>query len=176
MALAHTKVKLEIREISLKNRPQDLYNISPKGTVPALQLLNQTVIDESLDIMLWCLKEYNSPWVSIQLDKQLNIISVNDEKFKYWLDRYKYFDRYPDQSQIVYQKKCDFYLNVYEEKLNNSTYLIDDNMRLVDIAIFPFIRQYANINKEHFTLKFVNLNKWLKKNLKSKLFISVMHN
>ena len=122
MALSHAKVKVEIREISLKNRPQDLYNISPKGTVPVLQLINQTVIDESLDIMLWCLKKYNSCLINIELNKQLEIILINDEKFKYWLDHYKYFDRYPDQSQKTYQKKCDFFLNIYEQKLSNSLY------------------------------------------------------
>ena len=111
MALAHAKVKLEIREILLKKRPQNLYNISPKGTVPVLQLLDQTVIDESLDIMLWCLKKQNSSWINIELDKQLDIISVNDKEFKYWLDRYKYFLRSPEKDRRYYRKECESYLS-----------------------------------------------------------------
>ena len=109
MALSHTKIKLEVREILLNNRPSSLYDISPKGTVPVLQLLNKDVIDESLDIMIWCLKKNNSDWLNYKFENQLGIINDNDNKFKYWLDRYKYFDRYPDNSKEFYRKKCETY-------------------------------------------------------------------
>ena len=175
MALSHTKIKLEIREILLKDRPSRLYDISSKGTVPVLQLLNNDVIDESLDIMIWCLKNNNSDWLNFKFEDQLVIINENDKQFKYWLDRYKYFDRYPDNSQRYYKIECEKFLNRYEDFLNKTEYLVDNKLRLVDIALFPFIRQYSNINQADFKKKFIKLNKWLEKIIESNLFISVMN-
>lgn len=175
MALSHTKIKLEVREIVLKDRPSSLYDISPKGTVPVLQLLNKDVIDESLDIMIWCLKNSNSDWINFKLDDQLFIINQNDNQFKYWLDRYKYFDRYPDNNQRHYQIECEKFLNQYEGFLNRTEYLIDNKLRLVDVALFPFIRQYANVDQADFKKKFIELNIWLEKIIESDLFISVMN-
>ena len=175
MALSHTKIKLEVREILLKDRPSSLYDISPKGTVPVLQLLNKDVIDESLDIMIWCLKNSNSDWINFKLDDQLLIINQNDNQFKYWLDRYKYFDRYPDNNQRYYQIECEKFLNQYEGSLNRTEYLIDNKLRLVDVALFPFIRQYANVDQADFKKKFIELNIWLEKIIESDLFISVMN-
>ena len=175
MALSHTKIKLEVREILLNDRPSSLYNISPKGTVPVLQLLNKDVIDESLDIMIWCLKKNNSDWLNYKFENQLGIINDNDNKFKYWLDRYKYFDRYPDNSQTGYQIECEKFLNKYEDLLNKTEYLVDNKLRLVDVALFPFIRQYANVDQVDFKKKFIKLNIWLEKIIESDLFISVMN-
>ena len=175
MALSHTKIKLEVREILLKDRPSSLYDISPKGTVPVLQLLNKNVIDESLDIMIWCLKNNNSDWINYKLEDQLGIINDNDKKFKYWLDRYKYFDRYPDNSQRSYQIECEKFLNRYENLLNQTEYLVDNKLRLVDVALFPFIRQYAHVNRIDFKKKFIRLNRWLEKIIESDLFVSVMN-
>ena len=175
MALFHAKIKLEIREILLKDRPLSLYDISPKGTVPVLQLPNKEIIDESLDIMLWCLKKNNSSWINLKLNNQLLFIDENDKEFKYWLDRYKYFDRYPDETQKDYQIQCEVYLNKYETFLNKTEYLIENKVKLVDIALFPFIRQYANVNQIDFCKKFIKLNRWLEKIIQSNLFISVMN-
>ena len=175
MALSHAKIKLEIREILLKDRPSSLYDISLKGTVPVLQLPNKEIIDESLDIMLWCLKKNDSSWINLKLNDQLLFIDENDKKFKYWLDRYKYVDRYPDKTQKDYQIQCEVYLNKYETFLNKTEYLIDNRVKLVDIALFPFIRQYANVNQIDFCKKFIKLNRWLEKIIQSNLFISVMN-
>ena len=175
MALSHAKIKLEIREILLKDRPSSLYDISSKGTVPVLQLPNKEIIDESLDIMLWCLKKNDSSWINLKLNDQLLFIDENDKKFKYWLDRYKYVDRYPDKTQKDYQIQCEVYLNKYEIFLNKTEYLIDNRVKLVDIALFPFIRQYANVNQIDFCKKFIKLNRWLEKIIQSNLFISVMN-
>ena len=89
MALAYTDITIEIKEIFLQNRPQELFDISPKGTVPVLCLNNSKIIDESLDIMQWSLTQ-NDPdsWIITNLDIQLKLIKENDSEFKYWLDRY----------------------------------------------------------------------------------------
>ena len=87
MALAYTDVQLEIREISLKNRPEELYRVSKKGTVPVLITLEDLVIDESLEIMLWTLKNNsNQTWLIKNHNKEIELINRNDVLFKKWLD------------------------------------------------------------------------------------------
>ena len=95
MALAYTHVQLEIREISLQNRPEELYEVSKKGTVPVLITINGLVIDESLEIMLWTLKNnLNQTWLIESHNKEIEMINRNDIFLKKWLDRYKYYDKY----------------------------------------------------------------------------------
>ena len=81
MALAHCDVKLELREILLKNRPQELLAISPKGTVPVLQLENGEIIDESIEIMEWVVKLKKSNWMDFDYKTQKELININDTKF-----------------------------------------------------------------------------------------------
>ena len=111
MALAYSNITVELKEISLSDRPQELYDISSKGTVPVLCINNSTIIDESLDIMKWALSQYDpKSWITDNNEFQFDMIEVYDNEFKYWLDRYKYYDRYPENDQNYYNKKCDKYL------------------------------------------------------------------
>ena len=174
MALSQYNVKIELREILLKDRPQELLRISPKGTVPVLQLINGEVIDESLNIADWVIKNNNSDWNKVNYAEQKKIIEINDRKFKYWLDKYKYSDRYPEQSKDFYQKKCEKYLIRYEKKLTKNIFLVCDEIQIVDIAVFPFLRQYANIDKLKFSKSFSKLNDYLDSISDSRLFNSVM--
>ena len=174
MALSQYNVKIELREILLKDRPDELLKISPKGTVPVLQLSNKIIIDESLDIINWVIKNNDSSWTEINYDKQKQIIKTNDKEFKFYLDRYKYSDRYPEQSKDFYQIECKKYLIEYEKYLEESMFLISDKIQIVDIAVFPFIRQYAHVNKLEFSKSFIKLNNYLDRILDSKLFNSVM--
>ena len=107
MALSYSKIKVELKEILLSSRPFELYAVSPKGTVPVLCVNNTTVIDESLNIMKWALMQ-NDPnlWIRLKKRMQFDIIEENDIKFKYWLDRYKYFDRYTENNRDFYRVKC----------------------------------------------------------------------
>tara|TARA_Y100001960_G_scaffold311678_1_gene372547 strand:- start:1594 stop:2172 length:579 start_codon:yes stop_codon:yes gene_type:complete len=174
MALSQHNIKVELREILLKDRPNDLLKISPKGTVPVLQLSNEKIIDESLDIMYWTVQNNKSNWTDFNFAEQKKLIQINDKDFKYYLDRYKYSDRYPEKSKTHYQKKCMKYLTQYEDKLNNNIFLVDDEIQIVDIAIFPFIRQYAHVDRIQFPKLFPKLDNYLKTILNSKLFNSVM--
>ena len=110
MALAYSKVSYEHREILLRKRPKILYEISSKGTVPILELTDGNIIEESLDVMKWCL-EYNDPnnWYNDRLHEQDKMINDNDQKFKYWLDKYKYHIRYKEKSFEDYQIKIGFF-------------------------------------------------------------------
>ena len=175
MALAYCNIKVEIREISLKDRPQSLYHISKKGTVPVILTKNNTVIDQSLDIMIWALnKKNNQTWLN-ENSEEKDLINLNDIEFKKWLDKYKYHDRYPENSKESYRDECNAILVTYEKKLIKNQYLINNNISIVDIAIFPFIRQFANIDYKWFENNYIYLNKWLKEISESKLFLSIMN-
>ena len=107
MALFYSKINYEHREILLSRRPEKLYQLSPKGTVPVLELPSGDVIDESFDIMKWALS-INDPeiWFNKNKEKQLNLINLNDNKFKKWLDKYKYQARFPKYSLEYYRNEC----------------------------------------------------------------------
>ena len=117
MALAYTNIKVEIREISLRNRPRELYQVSKKGTVPVLITTDGLVIDESLEIMLWTLKNNSyQTWLTENHNEEIGMINRNDILFKKWLDRYKYHDRYPENPKKYYRRKCDDILSEYEKQ------------------------------------------------------------
>ena len=176
MALAYSQIKVVIKEILLNNRPSELYAVSPKGTVPVLCINDTTIIDESLDIMQWALIQ-NDPnlWISFNKEMQFDIIEENDNKFKYWLDRYKYSDRYPENNIDYYKTKCGEYLIKLNRLLECNKYLLTNKLLFADIAIFPFIRQCANVDKYWFEETYVKLSNWLNNIIESKLFISVMN-
>ena len=175
MALAYTNIIVELREISLRDRPQALYNVSQKGTVPVLITNDDIIIDESLDIILWSLKnDKDQTWLSKNSDKEIELITINDTTFKKWLDRYKYHDRYPENSKEHYQKKCDDILSDYESQLNNTKYLLRDSISIADIAIFPFVRQFANVDYQWFENNYNKLTSWLEEICSSNLFIQIM--
>ena len=176
MALAYSNIKVELKEISLSNRPQELYDISSKGTVPVLCINNSTIIDESLDIMKWALNQYDpNSWITDNKEFQFDIIEVYDNEFKYWLDRFKYYDRYPENNQNYYKKKCAKYLFKLNILLENNRYILSNQIRLIDVAILPFIRQFINIDKEWFNNHYLNIYNWFNNLITLKLFSSVMH-
>ena len=174
MAIAESKKIIEHREIILKDRPQTLYDISSKGTVPVLYIDENNIIDESFDIMIWAISNSNCNWLAINKKEQLSIINNIDKDFKFWLDRYKYFDRHPQHSQNFYKNKCIKYLEQYNILLGDSLYLFDNSIQMVDVALFPFVRQFAHVNLEWFEITFKNFNLWLNRIKKSELFLSIM--
>ncbi len=175
MALAYTNQTIELREISLKNRPKSLYEISPKGTVPVLFINNNRILDESLDIMLWSLNNSDTnDWYVKNKNIQLEIIKRNDTGFKLWLNKYKYFVRYPDFDQDYYRKQCNEFLYDIEVHLENYQYILSNQVSLVDIAIFPLVRQFANVDFKYFNAKYAKLTNWFNKINNSNLFVSIM--
>ena len=175
MALAYSNTEIELREISLRERPIELYQSSKKGTVPVLITINNEIIDESLDIMLWVIQKGYCNWLNNEKEKQLEMININDSDFKYYLDRYKYYDRYPELTFKGSQKKCEKYLNEYNNILKDKLYFFGNQIQLVDVALFPFIRQCAHVDFLWYEKTFINLNKWLNTIKSSNLFLSVMH-
>ena len=175
MAMAYSKISYEHREILLKNRPKDLYRISKKGTVPVLKLVDGTVIDESVDIMKWCMKQNDlDGWFENNYTLQNRFIKNNDTEFKYWLDRYKYHIRYIENSYEKYQKEVEAFLIKYNLILQENYFLMGKKLSLVDVALMPFIRQAAHVDISWFTQNFPALSEWLEKLKVSPLFLSIM--
>lgn len=179
LAIAVSGVFVEHREIVLRNKPQAMLAISPKGTVPVLQLVDGRVIEQSFDIMLWALA-WNDPQQWLQGEKSLSdaakvLIDTNDGPFKFWLDRYKYADRYPEHSAEYYRQQGEEFLQSLERLLGVQQYLVGASLSIADMAIFPFIRQFAAVDKAWFAASdYVRLQQWLDERLRSDLFSEVM--
>ena len=175
MALAYSKISYEHREILLKDRPKSLYELSKKGTVPVLQLMDGTVIDESIDIMKWCIQQNDlDGWYKDQCLMQDSMIINNDKEFKYWLDRYKYHIRYKENSFEKYQNNIKRFFNQYNLILERQSFFLGNKISLVDIALMPFIRQAAHVELIWFSDNFPALSIWLEKLKTYPLFLSVM--
>jgi glutathione S-transferase len=175
IALYYARVSYEHREILLKERPIELFQISPKGTVPVLHLKNGRVLDESMDIMKWCLS-LNDPdhWFIDNIDKQIGIILRNDLEFKKWLDRYKYHIRYPENPTEFYRGKCEKILDDYENKLDNNLFFLGSSLSLADMAILPFVRQFAHVDINWFRKRYTSLSEWMDRLVGSPIFKKIM--
>lgn len=177
MALKLAEIAVEIREISLREKPAHMLQVSPKGTVPVLVLQDGTVIEESLEIMQWALKG-NALGASIHAGAGapvLALISDNDNAFKCALDAYKYPERYLNKTQIQHRAEGEVFLQKLENLLQENLYLFSATPSLADIAIFPFVRQFAAVDAAWFeNATYPKLQAWLKRLVESELFISVM--
>jgi len=178
MALVESKIEFDIYEISLRNKPDEMLAISSKGTVPVLKL-NKLILDESLDIMRWAYqKNKSSKSLLLNLEnKEIadKLIALNDGKFKESLDCYKYFEQYPNKSIVEHRESCYFFLDILEKRLQDTSFLIGDKRTFVDICIFPFIRQFKNVDKAWFdNSEYKKIRKWLKSLIESVLFKKIM--
>lgn len=175
-ALIATSIEVEHREIALKNKPGTMLEASPKGTVPVLVLQNGQVIDESLDIMLWALRQHDPQHWLAEKETAQTLIAENDQVFKPWLDKYKYASRFPEFSPIYYRQQGELFLQQLEHQLQQHTFLCSEQAGLADFAIMPFIRQFAGVDKTWFeTSSYPKLRRWLNTHLQSKLFAAVMY-
>ena len=175
LALVYSNISYEHREILLKERPSELYSISPKGTVPVLQLQDGTVIDESIDVMKWALAQSDPGcWYTDKIVEQNSLIALNDDEYKKRLDMYKYHERFPEGSYDEFQNAIGEILKKYELILSKSSYLCGDKVTLADVALFPFIRQGAHVDLVWFNTEFPILSKWLKIFQGSELFRTIM--
>jgi glutathione S-transferase len=177
MAVMRSGVTCELREVVLRDKPAAMLELSPKGTVPVLHLPDGSVLEESLDVMHWALAT-NDPdnWLET-VDASAGFIRQLDGNFKSVLDHYKYYANYPTRSQSDYRDEGTLFLALLEEKLgaNGGVGLFGPRITLPDIAAFPFVRQFAYVDKDWFDrAPYPLLQAWLKTHLDSDLFRSVM--
>lgn len=182
MALRCAEIAVEVREISLRDKPPEMLAISPKGTVPVLHCADGRVIDQSLDIMRWALAQ-NDPlrWLrwevgSEEYTQQESLMMSNDTTFKYWLDRYKYAERYPEFDAAYYrQQALSCQLDQLEQTLSQYAFLGGETAALSDVALFPFVRQFAAVDAAWFeTSPYPATRQWLRGWVESDLFKRIM--
>jgi len=177
LAIHYSQLQVELREVELKNKPAEMLQASAKATVPVLILNDQTVIDESLDIMHWSLHKHDPEnWLQVSQKKEINfLIQQNDTQFKIDLDHYKYADRFPQNTPHHYRLQGEKFLIQLEARLNKHNFLISHSVSIADIALLPFIRQFAYVDIKWFaTSPYPKLRNWLNYWLESALFLSVM--
>ncbi|MBJ6136407.1 glutathione S-transferase [Marinobacter litoralis] len=181
LGLVFAGLQVELREIVLKNKPAQMLAISPKGTVPVLELVEENgsqrrVIEESRDILEWALQQ-NDPHglLNTDLASASALIERNDNEFKHWLDRYKYADRHPERSQLEYRQEGEAFLQALEDLLGQNTFLMGERISMADIAVMPFVRQFAHVDRDVFySLPYPKLQKWLTTWLEHPVFQQVM--
>lgn len=177
MTLSYTAIDYELREVSLKCKPAALLNASAKATVPTMVLSDSSVIDESTDIINWSLQKSDpAQWLRANKNGHLrDLMAENDQDFKQHLDHYKYADRHPQHPAAHYRDQAGIFLQKLENSLKDTPFLLDRELSLADVFIFPFIRQFAFVDKPWFDqAPLPALQKWLKTMLASELFNQVM--
>lgn len=152
LALAVSGQVCELREVVLRAKPQGLLQASPKATVPVLVLPDGTVLEQSLDIMRWALA-CNDPagWLTPSLGDEagmLALIAECDGPFKQALDRCKYPSRYPEADAALARARAVEWLQGLEARLAEQPFLFGTQVALADMAIAPFVRQFAGIDAD----------------------------
>ncbi|MFN9726010.1 glutathione S-transferase [Acidovorax sp.] len=179
LALAVSGQACELREVVLRNKPAALLQASPKGTVPVLVLSDSRVLDQSLDIMLWALAR-NDPggWLAPShgsLADMLALIESCDGPFKQALDRCKYPNRFPDADPAIARAEAMQWLYSLQARLTDQPFLFGDHAALADMAIAPFVRQFAAIDTAWWQAQpWVQVQTWLDRWQEGALFASVM--
>ena len=173
MALSSSGLEYEHREVVLRDKPPEMLEVSPKGTVPVLVTPTGTVIEESLDIMRHALA-MKDPEGWLERDDP-ELVAANDGPFKHHLDRYKYATRYSDVDPEEHRSVALDILRQLDARLAKDAYLCGARRGLADIAIFPFIRQFANADRTWFDAQSLpRLQDWLERLITSELFTGVM--
>ncbi len=182
LAIAISGVTTELREVVLRDKPAAMLEISPKATVPVLQDVDGAVLEESRDLMFWALTQNDpenwlAPWREDQTFVE-DLFDLADGPFKKHLDRYKYPSRYPDEN-IVREEQRDHGMRIikdWNQLLSKTGWLWGDKLSIADMAVLPFLRQYAHVDKVWFDQQDIpHIHKWLGKFLSSELFLSIMH-
>ena len=179
LAVMSSGTPVALREILLRDKPQAFLEASPSATVPTLVMDGQPVIDESLDIMLWALRGSDPEgWLAPpngSMDEMMSLIETNDGPFKTRLDRYKYHVRHVDCDPVEERQAALDLLEPLERRLGESDWLFGPSASLADMAILPFVRQFANVDRSWFDgLEQSGLQRWLSRFETSERFLHVM--
>ena len=179
MGLLMARQQVMLRAITMKNKPEEMLKISPKGTVPVLLLPDKTVIDESWDIMVWALQQ-NDPEDLLHkenpehLIEMLALVRRNDKEFKPQLEIYKKSKRFRTGAEIEERQKCEVFIAELEERLT-SGYFVGEKPGLIDYALIPFVRQFSRVNKAWFKqAPYPLLRNWIEQQMQTRLYAKAM--
>ena len=183
LALLLAQQKVQVRAITMKDKPTEMLLASPKGTVPVLIVNDNKVIDESLDVMLWALNRNDPENLLYSHDKKalpemLKVIEENDTEFKPNLEKYKRAKRFHGDDadyQESCRLECESFIQGLEQRLSQHEFLMGSTPSLLDFALLPFIRQFSRVNKPKFAQeRYTHLHRWLAYHLQSRLFSRAM--
>lgn len=181
LAISSAGYPCELREVVLRDKPQAMLDASPKGTVPVLVLEDGAVVDESLDVMLHALASGDPErWLEPEegsLDDMLALIAACDGPFKHDLDRYKYENRYAEEGAVSedHRKSGSAFLVTLDQRLAGREQLFGSRVSLADMAVMPFVRQFANTDRDWFDAQpWPHLRRWLTRHLDSARFKAIM--
>ncbi|MBP7370663.1 MAG: glutathione S-transferase [Arenimonas sp.] len=174
LALIFAKQSVILREVSLKHKPADMLAISPKGTVPVLQLADGRVLEQSRDIMHWAISQ-NNPYKLRNHQDIESLLDENDTSFKTNLDQYKYPQRFEQENTREYslqaRHRAENFLSQLESRLQMHPFLIGNQVSLADIGVMPFVRQFACVDQDWFNhAPYPRLQQWLASWLQSEPF------
>jgi glutathione S-transferase len=177
LALAISEQPCELREVELRNRPEELREVSPKATVPVVVLPEGRILDESFEIMLWTLQKHDPEgWLAKEsLTATTMLVARCESEFKPHLDRYKYTNRYEGIDSEEHRELASHYLRALEDQLAKTKYLFGSKRTLADMAIAPFVRQFAFADRDWFDEQsWTHLRAWLDEFIATPLFEGVM--
>lgn len=178
--LALLNIKVEIREVVLRNKPSALLALGGRSSVP--QLINEHGVrfPESMDIIRWALTQaqgFDEPLIFSEKEEKevASWLFQTDHRFKDWLDKYKYADRHPLQSEAYYRSQAERFLRRLETKLSKQAFLLGDDMSIADILVFPFIRQFRGVDSLWFDQSsYTHVKRWLTGIMEGERFEKVM--
>lgn len=174
-----------LREVLLSQKPAQMLTASPKGTVPVLVLPSGEVLEQSRDIMLWAFAQSDPN--NYQLHQPLangkhseaatvqQLMTQFDSEFIPRLEHYRSAKRYRDPKLLQYRTECEIYLQQLESRLAQHDFLFGGKACLVDLAIMPFIRQFARVERQWYLQSpYPEVRRWLDGYLQSAMFSKVM--
>ncbi|WP_089138205.1 glutathione S-transferase [Vibrio rumoiensis] len=180
LAIYRSQLPVLLRDIVLSDKPAEMLAVSPKGTVPVLVTRNGTVIEESAEVMLWALSESDPDDLLLSTDLDMlsamrGLIDQFDTGFKPCLEAYRAAKRYHEPNLVECRQACEHYIDELEDRLTQHSFLMADRESLADLALLPFIRQFARVERQWYLQSpYPKLRQWLNQYLQSRMFSKVM--
>ncbi len=178
LALDIAQISVQLREVVLRDKPEEFLAASPSATVPTLVFGDGTVIDESIDIMRWvlALSDPQNWLLPAELQAEADeLIELADGDFKHHLDHYKYANRYDEGEGLIHRQQASQFLTELDQRLQQTANLMGERITLADIAIAPFVRQFANVDRSWFdNQSWAALVEWLNNFCQSDAFNRIM--
>lgn len=171
-------IKVEIREVLLRDKPAALLALGGRSSVPQLISREGDRYPESIDIIRWALAQDEKSALIYTSSEEREIAAwlfQTDHRFKYWLDKYKYADRHPSNTEAYYRSQAEGFLRRLEIRLEKHAFLLGTDMSIADVLVFPFIRQFRGVNIGWFDQSgYVAVKKWLSQIIEGERFAKVM--
>lgn len=179
LAIAACGPEVELREVILRDKAPEFLAASPTATVPCMELPDGTVIDESLDIMIWATARNDPQGLRLPdhgtYDQMLDLVTRCEDEFKGPLDRYKYASRYDDVDGTAERAKASEYLIELNGLLEQRPFLFGARRSFADVGVAPFVRQFAHVDLDWFNAQdWPDLIRWLNAFKASEAFRSIM--